>query len=965
MQRVGGKDVLKYTLLPGIFPRTKELLGSGFSNVAYLIAVIYQAVRLLPKGHPYLNPENFGRFGIRHVIAAAANNLKFSWKNIDQILVFFVLLVGLVMLIMQVLLYCVSLFILPALAAMPATPIEFFITQLPEQDIAFILMDKIFGVPGLFNSCISTGVSCEDTAGRALPTAVVGFYPTPYQVGMHALLQMYNVGIFLIGVIIIIYFSISVTAETAVSGTPFGKRFNHLWAPIRLMFFFFLIAPILFGMNAAQLTVLYAAKWGSGLATNGWLLFNEEIRTANTTPFGDEHSLLAHPNTPEPGAILQFITTVTTCKYAHTMIREDDGTAITRNIQPYLVRKDATTIKQSGGGGNVNSNVLLVRMGPPGAPPPVPLAPHGNAGFNSTSFEEALQFYENGDIVIRYGEYSPDLYPDQAGNVYPWCGELVIPNPGVALPLDGNGNMHIPVADNENYAMMYMYKTWYLLFAGVLWDEGGGNPTVVHEWGNSIARNIITPHLQPPPDPIPTTEDFQNLVLEFKYYLNNAIHGPGGAIDGQNSNNTYAMTDEVLRKGWAGAAIWYNKIAEMNGGFFHAVFGAPRPRMWPDAMEQVLEIKRKNDSDVEGPERFDPRLSNGQIVRLKKTYEVEIARACYMAFKLWVDSGVNLTSYNVTGMGNRTDFAGAQAGEQLRQTNNILIDAINAIFGTSGLFEMRANTDVHPLAQLTGIGKSMVHNAITAFGFAAGATIGLGLGGMMQKWIGALAGPASGMAISVGTAGLMVGVILYYVLPFMPFVYFFFAVGGWIKAIFEAMLGVPLWALAHLRIDGEGLPGRAAMNGYFLIFEIFLRPFLIVVGFLGSIVILTAQVKVLNEIFDLVVVNVAGRDTYPDNLDPADFEYYRQAIDEFFYTIIYAVIVYMMALSSFKLIDLVPNQITRWLGASVQAFGESEKDPAGNLLSTTSYGATAIGTQMGQAGSMARGAFLGQVLGGK
>ena len=63
--------------------------------------------------------------------------------------------------------------------------------------------------------------------------------------------------------------------------------------------------------------------------------------------------------------------------------------------------------------------------------------------------------------------------------------------------------------------------------------------------------------------------------------------------------------------------------------------------------------------------------------------------------------------------------------------------------------------------------------------------------------------------------------MLFYIIPFMPFIYFFFAVGTWVKAIFEAMVGVPLWALAHIRIDGQGLPGDAAMNGYYLLLEIF------------------------------------------------------------------------------------------------------------------------------------------------
>ena len=79
------------------------------------------------------------------------------------------------------------------------------------------------------------------------------------------------------------------------------------------------------------------------------------------------------------------------------------------------------------------------------------------------------------------------------------------------------------------------------------------------------------------------------------------------------------------------------------------------------------------------------------------------------------------------------------------------------------------------------------------------------------------------------------------------------------------MVGIPLWALAHLRIDGEGLPGQAAESGYFLIFEIFLRPILTVFALIAAILIFSAQVRVLNFIWDIVTTNVTGFSAGDDN----------------------------------------------------------------------------------------------------
>ena len=156
-------DVIKYTVLPGIVPRLLSIFQSGFVHTAYLIALVYQAVRLLPHDHPYLEPQNFGRYGIRHVIAEAANNIVLDRKHIDRILIFFIILVGLVLLFAQ--------FIMLILAAMAGNPaFALAVTDLlsnpvggnavtgsrgPGQDLAFIILDRIFGVPGIFDSCVS------------------------------------------------------------------------------------------------------------------------------------------------------------------------------------------------------------------------------------------------------------------------------------------------------------------------------------------------------------------------------------------------------------------------------------------------------------------------------------------------------------------------------------------------------------------------------------------------------------------------------------------------------------------------------------------------------------------------------------------------------------------------------------------------------------------------------------------
>jgi conjugal transfer/type IV secretion protein DotA/TraY len=257
---------------------------------------------------------------------------------------------------------------------------------------------------------------------------------------------------------------------------------------------------------------------------------------------------------------------------------------------------------------------------------------------------------------------------------------------------------------------------------------------------------------------------------------------------------------------------------------------------------------------------------------------------------------------------------------------------MNGLFGTDGIMAMRnENAHMHPLAQLSAAGKGIVNGAVRNIAASTGLSIASGpLKAMEFSAVGTVADFAAQLFSGTAFLGLTAGVVLFYVLPLMPFVFFFFAVGTWIKTLFEAMVGVPLWAMAHMRLDGEGLPGEAASNGYFLILDIFLRPIMTVIGLIAAMTIFAVQVRVLNFTWDLVIDNVGGLERDP-NAGFAFAELGRGIVDQFFFTIIYIIIVYMMANASFKLIDMIPDNILRWAGASVGALGDQDKNTGEEL----------------------------------
>lgn len=874
-------DVVRYMLLPQVTSRINDFYQEGFSNLAYLIALVYRAVNILPQNHYVLQPKNRSQLGIRMVMAAAAGQITFNMKNIDKVIIYFAIMLGMILLGGQFFLTLGYLMVNPAMAAMPTTYDDFFAVAGPA-DIAYRLLWTVFGIPDLF----SVGASGDLPAlgGRS-----------QYHVALHALFQLYSVGLLVVAVMIVCYFIFAILAETAQTGVPFGKRYDHVWAPIRLVFALGLLIPIGFGLNASQWITLYAAKLGSDFANQGWTIFNDVM---TEEMLANPQQRVGTPQTPQVMNLAAFMMTVLACQWAYETTYTGDNAKL---INAYLVKDPA-----EGTGAN--------------------LAP-GFAGYAA-----AREYFNNGDIIIRFGELNATVHTAQRGNVYPYCGELILFSGDTEA--QGTGTYFI---------QQYYYSLIYHIYA-----EGGFGI-------RQAARNFVDRYrFTDPKDPnAPLPEATfkatlnQNLTAQLEQNVDQAVGFQGASpawLEGM---------AEIRALGWAGAGVWYNKIAQLNGSLVTAVNNLPQSRSMPAVMEYVKREQLQQNQN--NPEPFSTALSDGTAIQFNSEIDRDIASVLSFLYEFW----------------SREDVAQGNGANQTRQTNNILIDVINGIFGTRGLFDMCESADTHPLAQLAILGKGLIEASIRniASGAAFGAVSMMGI-----PYIGTAAGAASKILLSVSSITISLGFMLFYVIPFMPFLYFFFAVGGWVKGIFEAMVGAPLWALAHLRIDGDGLPGDAAMKGIYMIFEIFLRPILIIFGLLASFVIFSAMVKVLNEIFSLVVTNLAGHDPNStaicgrgvgsSGIAPGEtpISYMRGPIDELFYTVIYAIIVYMIGMSCFKLIDLIPNNLLRYMGADVKTFSDVADDPVQGMMGRLGMGTSVVSnTVVNQIGGGAAGA-LGNTL---
>ena len=879
-------QIARYTLLPQLLPRISKLLRSGFINLPYFMVVILNTVRIIPNNHPYLKASSHGTYSMFQALAVAANNITFDRKNIDKITIFGVILTGIAMVFLQLLLCVLALFNTPAFAYTgagpgPQTIGDFFNNATPNTDLAFILLDLIFGIPGIFTTTTVT---------------------TPFHAGLHALFEFYSFGILLVGVFIIIYLVMAIVMETAESGVPFGQRFNHAWAPIRLVLFFGLLLPTPNGINLAQYLLLNAAKLGSNVATNGWITFDNAV---NSAYLGNAEQLIATPVTPDMYSLAAFMAIARTCSWAEGRVNGHD-------IRPYIVSTAGVA-----GGTDVTGGM--------------------------PAFATIAEAVQGGTVFVRFGVQDGELYPGEPGAVFPYCGEV-----------------SLVIVDQSQPGSAIMQQA-YLEMVSCLWNNAAGSayqcstPDFSDHGRDYTSRysKILPYNPYPNMDPHVSSTIKSQIMITMTQDLNAALENAVQAqVDGGLWTNEPAM-----QMGWAGAGIWFNKIAEQNGALTSAVLSKPQISKMPYVMEYVKAKKLEQDANTPFEKLFTPSVSSKQLVNFETPQQREVALILNQAFKYW---GMEASgSY----------FVGVPETKKTSLGGNIIINVMNVFLGTRGLFDMCANTDVHPLAQLSGIGKAAIEHSIMSFAVAMGFGLGGGIATIMKELnFGQAFGAISSFFMTFAGIGLIVGFLLYYVLPFLPFIYFFFAVMTWVKGIFEAMVGMPLWALAHLRIDGEGLPGDAAASGYFYILEIFLRPICIILSFLGGIIIFTAMVKVLNNIFYLVISNLTGHFIDPNaasatgcfnppavagagagTVAPGQEAYARGTVDQFFYTVVYAIIVYMIGLPCFKLVDTVPDNIMRWLSAGISSFGAQDGDPADNLMGYMAGGAGVAGGGLQQA----------------
>ncbi|HHU94366.1 MAG TPA: DotA/TraY family protein [Alcaligenaceae bacterium] len=256
--------------------------------------------------------------------------------------------------------------------------------------------------------------------------------------------------------------------------------------------------------------------------------------------------------------------------------------------------------------------------------------------------------------------------------------------------------------------------------------------------------------------------------------------------------------------------------------------------------------------------------------------------------------------------------------------------SIAEAFTKINLLELQNDTR-HPLIIVNEMGQRIIAintiaiSSITAVAVTAGTIAAVFAGG-----IGAGASIFSSF-FALPMAGMWtVAIFASYIIPMIPSFIWIGSIIGFFLLVVEAIIAAPLWAVMHLHPQGDDVTGKG-QAGYSLVLSLLLRPTLMIFGFITAMILSKVIGELINKVFFQIFAmsnggNVSGFFAFITVLGG---------------TAIYCTLMFTLLRKTFSLINILPDQILRWIGGTQEQMGAfaSEFDSATTTASKVGAGA--------------------------
>lgn len=649
------------------------------------------------------------------------------------------------------------------------------------------------------------------------------------------------------------------TVQTAHEGQVLGRNWSSLWAPLRTIFAVALLIPLpnMQGYNTAQVFVAFIAKNATQFASSVWSITAQNI-TTGVVPVSAPRA-----NIPQHLASEMFL-----LEMCRVVLNDQFVKSASTPAQADRVVRTPTQVK------NIENTVAY-------------------EGYAIPTESHAYQTRVTYDRVSASGEViTPAI-----------CGSYVTPeipdviNNRVEATANDSFTLADIMADGNTENLRNEFQALHFRVMGEV-DEATGNFTANRGLAGSlerIAQRVYANHMAraypadgaAAPPVIDITQDLITAVQSANQRMNNGYTRLMNSINRNGTRNAairQAMIDRIstscdttqdstcLGEGWIGAGSWYMMVARLNNEI-SSLFVAEGNASASSSARQDVDGRwfawRLSDDEKALREQYTSAFEYGA--------EVFNTAANRMAATGWPIDPALITNIAASINGNEIKDPYSTGAAPKAKINSGILSMINY------LNEQTFSQD--PMIALSNVGNAMV-------------TLGTGLIVADIFLPGDIASTVGGI---IATAGATMAIIL----PLMPFLFWIMAVTGYFLLVVEAFIAVNLWAISHLRMDGEGMSGGVGREGWLMILALMTTPFLMIAGYLVGMIIFRISSALISGGLSVALAGLLG------NSNPIFTAVATLVVG------LFMVIFYMLLIErSFSLIAEFPSKVLRWMGAS-------------------------------------------------
>lgn len=730
------------------------------------------------------------------------------------------------------------------------------------------------------------------------------------QTALRGLMMTYNTGMLVVACVMLGWLVVSLIIDTAKTGTVGGGRHNMVWLPVRVIFALGIMFPIgSVGFSGGQFMVVKLAEWGSNFGTNGWTTYVSSVV--------GNRQLLAPFSVRNSTDIVNGITKTMVCQVAYN-----------------------TYLQQRTGG--LPADQIIDAKTDPAA---------GGIIYEKTRYTNLANTNLCG--TISYGATVADDYDAQLD----WD-----PNTGTAPMSASNQRNAQPDNVYKNTALSTAAKAYRTAMrAAVRTQLMPGGPAMVtahnfacqfvaRHWNNGDA-SVTTgnPVADIPECPSaaaaaadPSIAPLAGIQTDLQTAQMTAFNGAGRTalenyIGIGTGIGTSPMLTEMSIRGWAGMGMWYQDIVTLN----NIMLSARAPTATVEAGGAWIGSTSPGWED-----RCAASGSNPQGENCKYPLLAEKVMSIMQDYDRW---------WSVSSMSTDPGKGGALPTEQgnaemsrvaTGTSSSVMGTATSMSYGSNDIFSVflravlppRASsafifnavdlqaTNTYPLTQLAETGHSILGIGMTLWTVISIIQSVSTIKGVISAGQGLAFSALMQVLAMLGSVMIFTGILISFYLPAMPFIRVAFAVLTWITSVFEAVVMVPVAALTHLSSTGPGLMGQHGRIAWVLWFNVFMRPILVVFGFIGGMLIYNAFAVYFHTTFSQGAALIMNQGW---GIEPSAY------IARICYSVVYLATLYAVANSTFKFMEILPNQLMRWMGewgAGASATPPVNHDPGGRAL---------------------------------